>query len=213
MKLKANLGLAGMIAPILFNLVIIVLGFFEPGYSHLADPVSALGETGSANPLLQSANFIVLGLLLIALTYGLYLDINNGHSSKIGFVLLTIFAVMAGILPGVFPADEGGAAITFSGQAHQIVTAIGFPIGLIGILFVRREMKKDEDWSDLATYTLITVIVAILLFILFAMQRGGSDAGQRSWSGLRQRLFILAVQQWFFVMGYRLRKLSLQPEG
>jgi hypothetical protein len=40
---------AGLLAPVLFLLSVVLGGAHQPGYSHLADPVSALGMSGAAD--------------------------------------------------------------------------------------------------------------------------------------------------------------------
>ncbi len=59
---------AGVIGPILFVFVFSLDGFLKPSYSAMSQPISYL-EVGS-NGWIQSANFIVLGLLLILFALG-----------------------------------------------------------------------------------------------------------------------------------------------
>ena len=209
---RVLLGWAGMAGPVLFSMVVIILGFLQPGYNHIEDPISALGEAGAANPLFQSINFIVFGLLVMALASGLYQGIRGGQGRRVGFILLGLFGFVALILSGVFPADEGGAAVTFSGIAHQFASAIGFPSGILSVVLIRREMKHDPKWEDLAQYSLITGFVAMILLVLFGSQIGNPDAPLHDSAGLLQRLFVLSLFQWFFVVGYRLRTVS-KSEG
>ena len=53
-----------MVAPILFALAVIVLGFVREDYSHISDAISDLGEIGSPNMAGQNVNFILTGLLI-----------------------------------------------------------------------------------------------------------------------------------------------------
>lgn len=205
------LGIAGMLGPVIFGITTIILGLFQPGYRHIQKTVSALGEAGSSNPAIQSANFYLFGFLIMGLAFGLYRGINQGQGNKIGYLLLGIFGLVALILSGVFPADEGGATITFSGTAHQVVSGIGFPTGIASIFFIRKEMMRDKSWLDLAKYSLITGYVAIPLFIFFGSQISNPDAPLFEIAGLLQRVFIITLFQWFFVIGNRLRLLSVIP--
>lgn len=62
----------------LFSLIL-VIGATHDGYSALSDKISQLGAAGVAGAWAQSANFIVFGLIVIALAWGLHRGITDGH--------------------------------------------------------------------------------------------------------------------------------------
>ena len=200
-------ALGGMAGPIVFSMAVVILGFLEPEYSHIEQAVSALGDVGSTNPLLQTMNFILFGLLELGLALGLYTGMNDSQGRRRGYISLGFFGIGL-IATGVFPADEGGVAVTFSGQMHDLAAAVAFLGAILAIFLIREEMKKDERWSDLSRYSLITGIIAFSLLILFGSQISNTNAPFHDASGLLQRLLIVSLFQWFFVTGNRLRKLS-----
>lgn len=206
--LQSILALCGMLGPVLFTIIVIILGQLQPGYSHVSQTVSALGEVGAANPGLQRANFIFFGMLIIAFSIGLSRGINDERGAKTGYLLLGVFGLVGLVASGLFPADAGGAAITFSGKAHRAASGIGFISAIVGILLVRGESKKDARWEDLSSYSLITGLTAIVLFIAFGSQISSPASPYYEIAGLLQRLFVLTLFQWFFVMGNRLRRVS-----
>ncbi|MGH2557079.1 MAG: DUF998 domain-containing protein, partial [Actinomycetota bacterium] len=58
-RLTFLLAVAGILGPILFTVAFIVQALFRPGYSHIAEPVSALAA--GPNGWIQNANFLVFG--------------------------------------------------------------------------------------------------------------------------------------------------------
>ena len=65
------LALCGVAAPIVFAILVTVAGFNYPGYSHVVQVVSELGGVEAQYPLIQNANFLVIGVLFIAFALGL----------------------------------------------------------------------------------------------------------------------------------------------
>ncbi len=60
------LAFCGIIEPIIYAIVLIVLGFLEPEYNHLTDFMSELGAVGAANALAMNLfGFALLGFLIV----------------------------------------------------------------------------------------------------------------------------------------------------
>src|SRR3990170_1860649 len=95
------LAICGIIGPIFFTTVVVTLALLRPGYSHLAQAISELGEVGAPNAIVQDINFIMLGLLTLAFAFGLHRGIGARRGSKIGPALLAVFAVVAGVGNGL----------------------------------------------------------------------------------------------------------------
>ena len=62
-------ALCGIIAPILFTLLVIVESLLRPGYSQIFNDVSDLGL--GPYSIIQNINFIIFGLLSIGFAIGL----------------------------------------------------------------------------------------------------------------------------------------------
>lgn len=61
----------GIVGTAVFFLLILVIGAARDGYSALSDEISQLGAAGVPGAWTQSTNFIVFGLLVVALAWGL----------------------------------------------------------------------------------------------------------------------------------------------
>jgi hypothetical protein len=100
-------AIAGMVGPLLFAAVIVVLAALQYdfmlriGWHSLTDPAGgwpsglALGPYGAV----QVANFVVSGLLLALFAIGLHLGITSGRGSPLGTGLLLVTG-MAMVLMG-----------------------------------------------------------------------------------------------------------------
>ena len=136
------LAISGIVAPILFALAVIVLGFVREGYSHISQTISDLGEIGSPNMAGQNVNFILTGLLIVAFSFGLYRGTGPGEEGEGrlaaglgdrsrprggGRVFQTTFAVP---LPGCNSLAANG---------HSVAGFVVFPlIPLAILLFLQR---------------------------------------------------------------------------
>jgi len=94
-------ALCGIVAPILFTLVVAVASLLRPGYSQTHNFISDLGLGSYA--FIQNANFVIFGLLSIGFALGLRagLPAPQGWALKAGVGFVTIFGIsiiFAGVL-------------------------------------------------------------------------------------------------------------------
>src|SRR5215213_7672820 len=93
------LVIAGIIGPIWFTTLVIVQGFLQPDYSHVAMPISAL----AAWPYgwIQILNFLVMGALMTAYTIGVHHAIRPTPFGLVSIGLLLVNCLGL-VLAGVF---------------------------------------------------------------------------------------------------------------
>jgi len=89
------LAVCGIIGPVLFTGLVVIISYLRPGYSHMSQAISELGEVGAPNAIVQDTNFILVGLLIIAFSFGLHRGISEGRGSKVGPALVIIFGAVA----------------------------------------------------------------------------------------------------------------------
>lgn len=88
-------------------------------------------------------------------------------------------------------------------------TVFFLSIGMV-LAVVSRRLRADPRWRSLATYTLVTGIALLVLFVVVVALARPADAPLHDWLGLVQRL-VLAV--WFaciIVLALRLRRVATQ---
>lgn len=76
------LAFCGVIAPILFTVVLLILGSLQLGYNHATQYISELGANSAPYALIMNTiGFPLLGLLTIAFAFALDQGVNNGNGS------------------------------------------------------------------------------------------------------------------------------------
>ena len=72
----SHLAVAGIVAPIIFAVLVVAQGLLQPDYSHIAMPISALATWPAG--WIQTLNFYVFGVLMTAYAAGLHFGIRPG---------------------------------------------------------------------------------------------------------------------------------------
>ncbi len=196
-------ALCGVIAPILFTIIVIILGLLRPDYSHVSQAISELGSVGAPNAVAQDVNFILFGLLIIAFAYGLHIGIGDGKGSRLGPILVALFGAVAAVGDGIFPLP---------GPLHQPLFIVGVIAFMIGTLVITRRLKQDARWQGYRLYSLGTGVIAIILFLVllsYAISTGGGGP----WFGALQRIFVAPLFLWIEGMAIHLLKQSNQSRS
>ena len=182
---------AGIIGPVLFTAAFLAQEAFRRGeYDPLAEPVSAL-EAGP-NGWIQQINFVVFGLLTIAFAVGLHRGLRATRAGIAGPALLFVSGI-GSLLAAAFPAREDGAGVTYYPSGLVVAGSMFFLSGALGLIVVSRRLARDPHWRNIATYTLVAGIVALVGFAGGRALVMPDAALLHHWAGLYQRLIILAV--------------------
>jgi hypothetical membrane protein len=190
-------ALCGIVAPILFTLVVIAASLLRPGYSQTYNFISDLGVGQYA--AIQNVNFIVFGLLTIGLALGLWMGspTPRGLALKAGVGLVLVFALGV-LLAGIFPEDYG------DGKMHTLVSSIAFVSVIIAMFLVWWGLRRADKavWGAYRMYTLVSGLLASVLLFTFNAVIGGD------YQGLAQRAFLAVPWVWIEMTGLRLYSLS-----
>ncbi len=201
------LALCGIAAPIIFVILMTVAGFLYEGYSHVRQAGSELGGVEAQYPIVQNANFFVVGILVIAFAFGLHRGIGDGKGSKLGPILVGIFGIIT-VAQAFLPCDPGCEFQTLTGIMHNL-TGLGSFLALCGgILVISRRLKGDPNWQSYRRYSLITGVAALVSLV--AWIGVSKAAGVDAVNGVLQRVFIGIVLLWIEVVAIRLFRLSGQ---
>jgi len=196
------LAICGVLGPILYTIVLVTVGFLHPGYNHARQLISELGAVGAPNAMIMNlAGFSLLGILTIAFSFGLYLNMKDGISSKIGLAFLVVSGV-GQIAVGFFPCDPGCVNVSFTGIMH-VVSARILWIGMVIAQFaIAQPFRNDPKWERYWGYTLATGLVTLIIGIMlgFVVIEG--------WTGALQRVFNGVRLLWIEIIAIRLLRLS-----
>ena len=201
-----TLALAGMVAPVCFTALVIMQGWLQPDYSHVAMPISALAAWPSG--WIQVLNFYTAGLLKIAFAYGLHTDIAPTRRGIAGFLLLVasgIGLILAGrfswyMVDGV-PTETPG---------HVVGAILSFAATGLGFIVLSRRMSADPRWHDLATYTLLTGVSVLVLFVVVGFFAVDDGTPFHPWAGLLQRVLCAVWFACLLVLAFRLYRHGLE---
>jgi hypothetical membrane protein len=193
----------GIASPMLFVLLVVVMGFIHPGYSHLTNFISDLGALDAPIPYVQRLNFFQFGIGIAVLAWALYMGMDQ--PSRVALVLQVIIGV--GIfLSGIFPghSNDPGSRET---MLHNLVGIPAFLMIMLVPLVAGWRFRRSEAWRGLSAYSISMTPVLVAMFVLMAR----ADASPTGAPGLFQRLFIGTWLFWMVVIAHRLHRLEGQP--
>ncbi len=194
--------LAGILAPIVYVVTVILGGAIRPGYSHIAQYISELIATGAPNKAILDPLFAVYNLLVAAFGIGLYLFIQQRRENRrriigsIGAIVLVVEG-LAGFMTLFFPQDPIGATVTSTGTMHIVLAGISSLTSMLTLLFLGLWFWVVPALQRYSAYTFISLTVIFVAGGIAAT----TIAHPTPYSGLIERITIGAFIQWLFVIG------------
>ncbi|MDQ3862082.1 MAG: DUF998 domain-containing protein [Actinomycetota bacterium] len=195
-------ALAGMVGPVLFAATLLALSaiqyhfMLKIGWRPLADPAGAWPSGLALGPYgwIQTANFVLSGVLLVLFAAGLHLETKDGRGSWMGSASLSVAgAAMALMGFDTDPIRRTGPR-TLHGLIHDLAFAL-FVVALLAALYLLWwRFREDALWHHHARYTLATGVLATLLLPL---------------PGVAYYLFIAVVLVWISTTGVKLWRSTL----
>lgn len=198
------LALAGIAAYVGLDIIAQLL---PPHYNPLTQPESdlAVGPFG----FVMAINFVVRGLLSLALLAGVQKALLPAARSSVGAVLLEIWAVGAFLL-ATFPTDVG-ARHTLHGLIHLIVALVAFVAGAVGELLISLRMRADPAWGRVRPALLLIAVASLVVLVGLVLGVGSvgstTNGGISGLFGLTERIFLGLVLLWMLVASLRLVRL------
>ena len=196
--------MAGVIAPILFMVVVTIASLARAGYSQIRDPISDLGNGPRA--WMQNANFALFGVLMLCFA----LAFRRGMGSIIGRRAVACSALLGLSAIGFLAAayfrvpDAGAPEATRlrQGMLHGMSFMLIFVPLIVALFLSGSQMLRSRTWRKVGWYSLATGAVAILLvalILVFARPDSSLPIG-----GLLTRLLVVQTFAWHGVVGWRL---------
>jgi len=198
----ATLALLTIAGIFLYVIIDVIAQLLPPHYNPIKQAESdlAVGPYG----FVMTINFVLRGLLSLALLWALVLGVAMQGLSRPGLILLGAWGVGAIVL-ALFPTDLAGAAPTFHGKIHLQVATLAFICAAVGELLLSLKFANDEQSRSLRRPALViatlVIFAALLVLALPFAPKLASDFG------LYERIFIGLVLLWMLVIAFRLRSL------
>jgi len=185
-------AMCGIAAPICYVAASIIGGILKPGYSPLAEYVSAIGVGGDvASYVMNFGGFFLCGLFLLFFAPGLWKRIGFDETTKMIVPVIIGISGSGFLIMSFFPWDN---------SMHGPTTFFASFVG-IAPFFSTFIFRKDERWKSYWLFSLILVVSTILIAILlkFAIP---------TLPGLYQRMTFTPAFLWVEVIAFRLFKLA-----
>ena len=195
-RLYGTLGIVGIGASLV---ALIALHVLDPGRSPVEETISeyALGDYG----WLARASDIAVGLGIIAIALGLRKTLARGKRVAASWVSLLIVG-LGFLVAAFFPTDPPEAAeSTTSGAIHgmaALVTVLGL---VVAAWLLRGVFARDDRYRRLARAQLwFAILITIGVGALLALFEGPA--------GLIQRVLLVVMATWLFVLSANLRQME-----
>lgn len=139
----------------------------RPGYSHIGNTISELGETGASHaPLVAFGFFLPVGLM-VWLAFWVLRRATPGKD--VSLVLFPMFCLGAGyVVSAFFPCDPvaplWGSRRTL---VHNVAGLVDYGGTGIGFLLVWRWLARGKATSQAATFAVGGVLVLVCLVVLW----------------------------------------------
>lgn len=195
------LSICGALAPILYITTVALGGAIRLGYSHIAQAVSELIETGAPNKALLDALFIIYNLLVGLFGYRLLLwsSPDSRQTGRFAAWVLVVTAFLGLLMPLSFPMDPRGTPATFVGTMHLVLAGLTSLGTMLAILFMGLWLRKQPDLGNYALYSFTSLAIVFVSGGVAA----ASAAQANPYMGLFERITIGAFLQWLFVLAMK----------
>ena len=168
-KIYILLSLIGVLIPLLFISLIIILGALQPGFNQMTTLLSNLGGVGGIRGDLFNIAVGITGGFIILFAIGLNRMVNQSEAG-LKRVFLFILGGFGLIGTGIFNCNRN-CVIVFNLDPIRSLHGIFAFIAGVSLTFAPlpfySHFKQDPQWKKLAAFTLTTVILSIFTSILF----------------------------------------------
>ena len=167
-----------------------ILKHFHRGYDSKTMVMSVLGSPESPVKIIYNIWLIWLGIFLLLSSFVIFSEIKKTSAALavMTFISVSVFAVGAGVLSGIFSVNESKDVVTVASQIHGFGSAIGFMALVFFPLLNGIASIKNKDIIQ-GVICVSDFIIALIFFIFFIM--GDKEEFKEtifSYAGLWERL-------------------------
>lgn len=207
-RVTSALLTAGVAAGLLLTAVSYTLAFTRSGFdlTRHANSMLVLGDWG----WIQSVDFVVCGLLLIAFGAGVWRVAAGIRSGRIAAVCVALYGLLAGVVAGLNPTDPGSGfppgrsgveEASTSATIHGVAGGLGFLAMTCGCFVLARYFARvgDRVWAVMSA----AIGVAILAVLAYM----GASAGAQTETFNYVPTWVVGTVLWLYVAGVAARLL------
>ncbi|GLI28732.1 hypothetical protein ARHIZOSPH14_29740 [Agromyces rhizosphaerae] len=198
---------AGLIGPVLYLAAWLVQAAVRRDeFDLIAEPGSGLA-TGSAG-WIQTANFVVFGVLTLVFAVGLHRAIAPARAGWLGPALIGVSAI--GLLwAAAFPLEREATGALVDPGVHGIGGTLYFLVGSLGIIALVPRLRKDARWRRLVPVTVVVGALTLLINVLVIACYLPEDGPLRPVGGLIQLVVMIGLRfPWQLAVSTRMLRLA-----
>ncbi|MBY9004158.1 MAG: DUF998 domain-containing protein [Candidatus Lokiarchaeota archaeon] len=188
------LAICGMLSPIIYTAMWVIVGSKQSGYNHIQDDISSLFAVGAPHRRLAQSFIITESVLLFVFFIGLHEGINDGGGSIIGPILFLIASVLGILIALFFPLDEGGEFTTYKGKMHITLVVLMGLLTIAGMIALWIRLQFIPIWNGFAIFSLISAIASLIGVIISGIFASGKHRG------IIERIMVTPYQLFYFVL-------------
>lgn len=198
----------GLVSPLLWAAAIVLAGEMRPGFDHVSQYISELGERGSSTEIfMRFGGFVGSGLLIVGYAAAFHATVARITDRPWLTLLVAALVALDGIGrvgAGIFPCEPGCAAPEVLNQRlHGLSATVAFlsiaAAALLGALLFRR----DPRLRPLSAYSFASGCAGLIFLALMS-----ASEATHVHTGLHERLASGVLTLWMFVTAWRLRTLG-----
>lgn len=194
----------GLLAPLLWAAAIIVAGELRPGFDHVSQYISELGERGSSTgALMRVGGFVGSGLLIVGYAAAFHATlVRVTHRPRLTRLVAVLVALdgIGRVGAGIFPCEPGCTAPeVLSQRLHSLSATIAFlslaAAALLGTVLFHRHARL----RPLSVYSFVSGCAGLMFLALMS-----ASEATRGHAGLHERLASGILTLWIFVTAWGL---------
>lgn len=200
--------LSGLLAPMLWAAMIVISGELRPGFDHVVQYISELGERGSSTEIMMRyGGFVATGLMHVGYALAFHFTVKRATGRPWLTFLVALLIALDGlgrIGAGIFACEPGCAAPeVLSQRLHGLSATVAFLSLAAAALLAALLFRNARRLRSLSAYSLLSGAAGLMFLVLMS-----ASEAEHAHTGLYERLASGVLTLWIFVTALRLRRLD-----
>ena len=201
-RLVTVLAIVGIVGPILFWTLLLLAQSLHPSYDAWKESISRL-ELGPFG-WLQTMNFYLITIFIVAFGVAVYLGIAKSRISRIASLLLVVMG-LAHLLSAVFQVDvdpSGPKSIAYI--THNMAFIISMALFPFAAFMLVPNLWSDVRWRPFAFLTIVAGTMVLMLELAWLVSQPIGSHLIDTWFGTYERILFSIQLAWMVMISTRL---------
>jgi len=198
----------GLVASLLWAAAIVLAGELRPGFDHVSQYISELGERGSSTEIfMRFGGFVASGFLIVGYAAAFHATVVRVTDRPRLALLVAVLVALDGIGrigAGIFPCEPGCAAPeVLSQRLHGLSSTVAFLALAAAALLATILFRRNTGLRLLSAYSFASGCAGLIFLALMS-----ASEATHVHIGLYERLASGVLTLWVFVTAWWLRRLG-----